>query len=231
MAVSSLVDVNRRRLYRSAPQMQMDFPDLPAAGAATANFHLLCPCRRGTMAPWGGAFLRPQEVPKRTIPLASACLADLRRESFMKRFLALVGLMIVCTGPVAADYLFIKIDLNKVNFGGGGEGPGAAQPGVQPGVQPGFQPGAQPGVQPGFQPGAQPGGFPGFGGKGGKGKGAMGAFGGGAGLQPPAAPMGAVPMGAVPMGVVPGEGNGGAQASDTPPDRKSTRLNSSHLGL
>src|SRR5262249_14401034 len=145
------------------------------------------------------------------------CRAAIRLEVFMKRFLALVGLMIVCTGPVAADYLFIKIDLNKVNFGGGGEGPGAAQPGVQPGVQPGFQPGAQPGVQPGFQPGAQPGGFPGFGGKGGKGKGAMGAFGGGAGLQPPAAPMGAVPMGAVPMGVVPGEGNGGAQASDTPP--------------
>src|SRR5262245_41185736 len=77
----------------------------------------------------------------------------------MKRLLALVGLMIVCTGPVAADYLFIKIDLNKVNFSGGGDANGGAQPGVQPGAQPGFQPGAQPGFQPGGFGG-------GFGGKG-----------------------------------------------------------------
>lgn len=140
----------------------------------------------------------------------------------MKRLLALAGLMILCAGPVAADYLFIKIDLNKVNFGGGGEA-GGAQPG-QPGAQPGFQPGAQPGAQPGFQPGAQPGfqppgGFGGFGGKGMKGKGGMGGFPPGGGLQPPGAPMGAIPMGAVPPGgVQPGEeGNFGGQASDVPP--------------
>jgi hypothetical protein len=137
----------------------------------------------------------------------------------MKRLLALVGLMIVCTGPVAADYLFIKIDLNKVNFGGGGDANGGAQPGVQPGVQPGFQPGAQPGFQPGGFGG-------GFGGKGmmkggGKGFGGPGVglqppgLQGGGGLQPPGAPMGAVPPGLVQPG---GEGGAAAApASDQPP--------------
>lgn len=89
----------------------------------------------------------------------------------MKRFLAMAALLVLCAGPVTADYLFIKIDLSKVNFSGeaqpqGGPG-GEAQPdggfggfpggGMKGGAfPPGFQPG---GMQPGMQPGGlQPGG-------------------------------------------------------------------------
>lgn len=83
----------------------------------------------------------------------------------MKRFLAMVGLLVLCAGPAAADYLFIKIDLNKVNFsgdgqGGAGEG-GAGGEGQPPGGLPGGGlPGAG-GKGAGAQPGAgrQPGGL------------------------------------------------------------------------
>ncbi|GEM_PF-3387424 len=143
----------------------------------------------------------------------------------MKRFLALVGLMIVCAGPVAADYLIIKIDLNKVNFSN--DAPAGGQPGAQPGDQPGFQPGAQPGAQPGGFPGGGFGGMGAMGGKGmmGKGKGGGGALGGfppGGGVgglqQPPGGQPGAVPPGAGQLGgVEQGAGQPGAQANDVPP--------------
>src|SRR5437762_1111191 len=70
----------------------------------------------------------------------------------MKRLLAFAALFLLCTGPVTADYLFIKIDINKLNFNAAAEQPKGGQPaGGAPGVGglgaggPGF--GGQPGGQ------------------------------------------------------------------------------------
>lgn len=85
----------------------------------------------------------------------------------MRRLLAAAAILALGVAPATADYLFIKVDLNKVNFSGKREdGGGADQPGGQPGGPPGGQPGGQPkglapkgGAGPGLAPkgGAGPG--------------------------------------------------------------------------
>ncbi len=133
----------------------------------------------------------------------------------MKRLLALVALLAVCAGPVTADYLFIKIDLKKFDFGAANQG-GQQGFGQQPfGQQPAFgQQGAQGGqqnIQQQMQKQMQM-------------KGGKGGFKGGA-AQPPvqAQPMGGQvgsnpgPMGMNPMGMMGSQmyGQGGMQNGDS----------------
>jgi hypothetical protein len=126
----------------------------------------------------------------------------------MKRLLAFAALLVVCAGPVTADYLFIKIDLKKLTFGSGGN---AGQPGMPQGMPQGLPGGGevQPGGQPAFQPKGFPGGMQGFkGGKGGFG------FGGGKGM------LGGMPgggfAGGMPAGGMPAAGGMGGFAGGMP---------------
>jgi hypothetical protein len=74
----------------------------------------------------------------------------------MKRGLVAPALLLLMgVGPVTADYLFIKIDLNKISFSGAGQ-PG--QPGAEGGMDPNMPPAfGNPQGQMGFNPQGQPG--------------------------------------------------------------------------
>lgn len=132
----------------------------------------------------------------------------------MKRwFLTVVAVLGPTVGLVSADYVILKVDLNK--FFASDPGQAGAKPppkGKDPGTQPGVPPGTEPGGYPGGLP---PGGPPGGGGyPGGYPEGYPGG-------QPGGLPPGGVPPGGMPGGVPgqPGDPNNpNAGGAERPPE-------------